>query len=499
MSEQLHIPRTKRVFINLPMLLRVLGWLLMIEAAFMLVPTLTCAIYQEPDVKAFLITTAITLATGIGMTFGIRTYNTSMGKREGFLLTSLVWVVFSFFGMIPYILCSNPLTITDAFFETMSGFTTTGATVYLNVEELSHGINMWRCLTQWLGGMGIILFTLAVLPMLNSSGGIQMFNAEVTGITHEKLRPRISQTAKGLWGVYGMLSLILCVLLWIGPLNFFDSICHAFSTMSTGGFSTRNNSIAYWDSNYVKIITTIFMFLGGVNFSLLYKVCHGEGLKSLFRNDTFRAYLKIVSLTFFAFVIAIVANGQAHSVADVTIDPLFQIITTITSTGLTASNFESWGSFVLALLFLLMFFGACAGSTSGGAKIDRMLYLVKNTSNELYRSIHPNAIRSVRINSMIMSPETVNRVIAFLCIYVIIVAAGGIMLTAFGLPIVDSFFSVFSCVSNVGLGTGVTGYSGYGFEVLPDIAKWVLSVFMLIGRLELFTVLILFTPAFWSK
>ncbi len=182
-----------------------------------------------------------------------------------------------------------------------------------------------------------------------------------------------------------------------------------------------------------------------------------------------------------------------------TIDPLFQIITTITSTGLTASNFESWGPFVLALLFLLMFFGACAGSTSGGAKIDRMLYLLKNTSNELYRSIHPNAIRSVRINSMIMSPETVNRVIAFLCIYVIIVAAGGIMLTAFGLPIVDSFFSVFSCVSNVGLGAGVTGYSGYGFEVLPDIAKWVLSVFMLIGRLELFTVLILFTPAFWSK
>ncbi|MCM1021519.1 MAG: TrkH family potassium uptake protein [Muribaculum sp.] len=488
-----------RIFINFPMLLRVLGWLLMIEAVFMMVPTLTCVIYDEPDLIPFLITTAITLFSGMLMTFGIRTYNTAMGKREGFLLTSMVWIVFSLFGMLPFIFCSCPLSMTDAFFETMSGFTTTGATVYPDVEKLSHGINIWRCLTQWIGGMGIILFTLAVLPMLNSTGGMQMFNAEVTGITHEKLRPRISQTAKGLWGVYALLSLVLCLLLWIGPLNLFDSVCHAFSTMSTGGFSTQNNSIAHWDSDYIKIVVTIFMFLGGVNFSLIYKACHGEGIKTLMKNDTLRTYVNIIALTFFAFVIAIAANGQANSISAVTIDPLFQIITTITSTGLTANNFESWGSFVLALLFVLMFFGACAGSTSGGAKIDRMLYLIKNTSNELYRSVHPNSIRSVRINSMVMSPETVNRVIAFLCIYVIIIALGGIMLTAFGLPLVDSFFSVFSCVSNVGLGVGITGYGGFGFEVLPDIAKWVLSIFMLIGRLELFTVLILFTPAFWRK
>lgn len=490
---------SKRIFINFPMLLRVLGWLLMIEAAFMLIPTVTCAIYHEYDFRPFLITTAVTLFFGIVMTFGIRTYNTSMGKREGFLLTSLVWIVFSLFGMLPFILSETPLSVTDAFFETMSGFTTTGASIYTDVEQLSHGINIWRCLTQWIGGMGIILFTLAVLPMLNSSGGMQMFNAEVTGITHEKLRPRISQTAKGLWGVYALLSLVLCLLLWIGPLDFFDSLCHAFSTMSTGGFSTKNNSIAFWNSNYLKVVVTVFMFLGGVNFSLIYKACHGEGIKTLLKNDTLRAYLGIVGFTFVAFVIAIVANGQAKSISDVTIDPIFQIVTTITSTGLTASNFESWGPFVISLLFVLMFFGACAGSTSGGAKIDRMLYLIKNTSNELFRSIHPNAIRSVRINSMVMSPETVNRVIAFLCIYVIIIAFGGIMLTAFGLPIVDSFFSVFSCVSNVGLGVGVTGYSGYGFEVLPDIVKWFLSMFMLIGRLELFTVLILFTPAFWRK
>ncbi len=484
--------------INYPMLLRVLGWLLMIEGSFMSIPLLTCIIYGESDVWAFAAAFAVTIICGALMTFCIRPASPSMAKREGFLLTASVWVVFSFFGMIPFMLCDTPIGVTDAFYETMSGFTTTGSTVYPTVETLSHGINLWRCLTQWLGGMGIILFTLAVLPMLNYSGGMQMFNAEVTGITHEKLRPRISQTAKGLWSIYFILTIILFGLLWLGPMNLFDSICHALSTMSTGGFSTRDNSIGFWDSNYVKIVVTLFMFLGGVNFSLIYKGAHGD-LKAIWRNDTFVAYIKIIVLSFVAFVIAIATAGKAYSWEDITIDPLFQIVTTMSSTGLTANNFETWGPFVLALVFILMFFGACAGSTSGGAKIDRLLYLLKNTNNELYRSVHPNAIRSVRINGSIMSPETVDKVIAFLCIYVMVIAFGGILLTAIGIPIVDAFFSSFSCVSNIGLGAGVTGVGGMGYDVIPDLGKWVLSFLMLIGRLELFTVLILFTPAFWSK
>ena len=271
------------------MLLRVLGWLLLIEAIFMLLPLITCLLYNENDLFSFLISVGVTLAAGLIMTFCIKPSYTSMAKREGFLLTALVWVVFSLFGMLPFMLCSTPLSMTDAFFETMSGFSTTGATVYQSVDGLSHGINMWRCLTQWIGGMGIILFTLAVLPMLNHSGGMQMFNAEVTGITHEKLRPRISQTAKGLWAIYFILTVVIFFLLWIGPMDFFDSLCHAFSTMSTGGFSTRNDSIAYWDSNYVKIVVTVFMFLGGVNFALIFRAMHGD-IKSLYRNDTFMSY-----------------------------------------------------------------------------------------------------------------------------------------------------------------------------------------------------------------
>jgi trk system potassium uptake protein TrkH len=484
--------------INFPMLAKVLGWLLMIESLFMLVPTATSLIYSESDAVVFLLSAVFTCVCGAVMTFCIHPSHTQMAKREGFLLTSLVWVVFSFFGMIPFMFCDHPLNITDAFFETMSGFTTTGCSIFESVEELSHGVNMWRCLTQWLGGMGIILFTLAVIPMLNYSGGMQMFNAEVTGITHEKLRPRISQTAKSLWAIYFVLTILLIFLLWLGPMNFFDSVCHSLTTVSTGGFSTRNSSIGFWHSNYIKWVITLFMFLGGINFSLMYKAVHGDW-RAMLRNDTFKAYLYTVGVMYVIFALSITLSGHAHSIAAVTIDPLFQIITTITSTGLTADNFENWGPLVLSLSFCLMFIGACAGSTSGGAKIDRFLYLLKNINNELYRSVHPNAIRSVRINGNVMIPEIVDKVIAFLCIYVMVIVAGGIMLTAMGLPFMDAFFSSFSCVSNTGLGAGVTGYSGSGYEIIPPMGKWVLALLMLIGRLEIFTVLILFTRAFWKK
>ncbi len=482
--------------INFPMLLRVIGWLMMIEAFFMLFPMVVCLIYGESDYKAFAISAAITALSGISMTSFIRPSRTQMAKREGFLLTALVWVVFSIFGMLPFILSKYPLTVSDAFFEAMSGFTTTGASVMLSVEHLSHGILLWRCLMQWIGGMGIILFTLAVIPMFNQSGGIQMFNAEVTGITHEKIRPRISQTAKGLWLVYIILSIMLGVLLWIGPMNAFDSVCHALSSMSTGGFSTRDASIGAWDSNYVNIVITVFMFLGGVNFAMLFKTVTTGNVKHLWHNDTFKIYLYVIVLMFILFITAIIVRGQVSSWESLSIDPLFQIISTITSTGYTVGNFENWGTFVLALVFVLMFFGACAGSTSGGAKLDRLLYLLKNVRNEIYRSIHPNAIKSVRVNGKVVPQDTVNKVVAFLCIYVMLIMMGGIVLTAMGLPLVDSFFSAFSCISNTGLGAGVTGYGG-SYELIPDMGKWVLSFLMLIGRLEIFTVLILFTRGFW--
>lgn len=487
----------KRAQINFPALTRIVGLLLLIESIFMLIPLITCLVYNENDYKAFLITILITSVVGGVMTIATRSSDKDMGKREGFLLTALTWVVFSIFGMLPFMLGDSKMSISDAFFEAMSGFTTTGASVMTSIDHLSNGIHMWRCLMQWIGGMGIILFTLAVIPMLNHSGGMQMFNAEVTGVTRDKLSPRISQTAKGLWLVYIILTFILCALLWLGPMNLFDSICHAFSTMSTGGFSTRTESIGAWDTVYVKSVLTLFMFLGGVNFALLFRAATGH-VGDLWKSEVFRAYVIIVGVMLGLFVVAIVANNQVLSWESVTIDPLFQIVSTITSTGLTIGDFENWGPFVVALTFMLMMFGACAGSTSGGAKIDRMLFLMKNIRNEIYRSLHPNAICSVRINGKVLSADVVNKVIAFLCIYVILILVGGIVLTATGIPLVDAFFSAFSCIGNTGLGAGVTGYGG-SYDIIPDVGKWVLSLLMLMGRLELFTVLLLFTRTFWKK
>ncbi len=489
--------KKKRSLINLPMLLRVSGWLMMIESLFMLIPMGTCLYFRESDWLPFELTAAGTGATGFVLSRHIRPSHYSMSKRDGFLLTAMVWVVFSIFGMLPFMFCKMPISLSDAFFEAMSGFTTTGASVLLDVTHMSHGIHIWRATMQWLGGMGIILFTLAVIPMLNSSGGMLMFNAEVTGITHDKLRPRISQTAKALWMLYFAFTIMLVALLWSGPMNFFDSVCHAFGAISTVGYSTRNEGIAAFNSIYVKVVLTIFMFVGGVNFSLIYRSLRGE-FGALRRNDVFRTYVGLIAVMYILFVIGITTQGTYEGWEDLTIDPLFQIVSTITSTGFTPSNFEQWGPLVLALVFMLMLFGACAGSTSGGAKIDRLLFLVKNCRNELYRCIYPHAIMSVRVNGKVVSNDIVGKVIAFLCIYMLLISIGGTAMAAMGVPIIDAFFSAFSCMSNTGLGAGITGYGG-SYEMLPDAAKWLLSFLMLTGRLEIFTVLLLFAPSFWRK
>ncbi len=484
-------------FINFPVVLRVIGLLLVIESVFLLVPMATCLYYGENDWRAYLFTMCVTLSCGGSMTL-IRPRSSSMGKREGFLLTALVWIFFSIFGMLPFIFTTNgALSVSDAFFEAMSGFTTTGATIMTSISHLSHGAVIWRSLMQWIGGMGIILFTLAVIPMLNHSGGMQMFNAEVTGITHDKLRPRISQTAKSLWLIYFTLTAILFVLLVIGPMGKFDALCYAFSIMSTGGFATSDAGLSLWHSDYIEIVATFFMFIGGVSFSLIYRAVHRD-FRAIWNNDVFRFYLLVIAVFFALFVINIVLQGQATSIKSVTLDPLFQIVSLISSTGFEVGDFGHWGTFAISMSMFLMYFGACAGSTSGGAKLDRLIYMLKNSRNEIDRCIHPNNILTVRVNGRVIPHETVSKVTAFLCLYMFIIIVGGIILTAMGLPLVDSFFSTFTCISNTGLGAGVTGYGGT-FAIVPDAGKWLLAFIMLTGRLELFTVLVIFTPSFWKK
>lgn len=481
--------------INYRTVVRLLAQLMLIESGFMMIPMLVSIFYGENDYYAFLVAILITLLASWAILSGVRSGRRDLGKREGYMLTSLVWVVFSIFGMIPFMVSDVSLGLTDAFCETMSGFTTTGCSVLNDVESLSHGVHIWRCLMQWIGGLGIMIFTLAVMPMLNSSGGMQMMNAELPGITKEKLSPRVSQTAKRLWLVYMLLTLLLAVLLCIGPMNIFDGICHALSTMSTGGFSTRNDSIGAWDSWYIRLVVLVFMFIGGVNFALIYRASIGK-IRASWKDETFRFYVKVIIVLTILLTIGYIVNCRPEWSMSVFVDPLFQVVSTLTSTGYSVTDCQSWGTFVFPILLILMFVGASAGSTSGGCKLDRISFLFKNCHNEIMKCIHPNRVYSVSINNRVQSPELVSKVMAFMWLYMGAIIGGGIMLVLLGMPISDSLFASLSCVGNTGLGAGVTADS---FVDVPVAGKWILSLLMLVGRLEIFTVLVLFTRDFWRK
>jgi trk system potassium uptake protein TrkH len=410
---------------------------------------------------------------------------------------AVVWIVFSAFGMLPFLLCDHPLTVSESFFEAMSGFTTTGATVIRDIERCSHGIMIWRALTQWIGGLGIVMFTLALIPSLNNNGGLSMFHAEINGITHDKLGARISKTAKILWSVYAILTIILAALLWIGPMDFFESVCHAFTTISTGGYSTRNASIGAFNSPYVKIVLTLFMFIGGVNFTLMVSAVKGR-IKVFWENDVFKAYVGFIIVNYAMTTASLLLHGKYEGVESVTIDPLFHIVSAVTSTGFSVGNFEAWGALSLTLTILMMYMGACAGSTTGGAKIDRLLYLLKSFRVEMKRAIRPRSMRAVRVNGFFITPEKSNEIVAFMMIFTLLIIIGGVMLASMDFPIVDAFFASTSCVANNGLGAGITGITG-SYDFLPDVGKWVMSAMMLAGRLEVFTVVVLFAPSFWRK
>ena len=483
--------------INFAMILRVLGQLVLVEAAFMALPLLACLVARESDWKAFAITLGVTIAVGAAGTFLIHPKSKKLYRRDGLLLASVAWVVFSLFGMLPFLLSAFPLNAGEAFFEAMSGFTTTGATVIRDVERCSHGILLWRALTQWIGGLGIIIFTLTFIPALNNSGSLIMFHAEATGITHDKLGARISRTAKILWGIYCLLTVLLLAMLWVGPMDFFDSLCQSFTTISTGGFSTRNDSIAAFNSPYIKVVLTIFMFIGGISFSLILASIKRRG-RGGWRNDVFRAYVFIALLFYLSVAIAIVVQGHYTGVQSITVDPLFHIVSAMTSTGFSAGDWESWGFFVLTVTFLMMYVGACAGSTTGGVKVDRILYLLKNFILVVKRYIRPRLMRSVSVNNQIVDNEKGNEVFAFISIFTLLIVFGGLVLVAQGFPIVDAFFSSFSCLSNNGLGAGVTGITG-SYYFLPPTGLWIMSFLMLAGRLEIISIIALFIPSFWQR
>nr|MCR4765553.1 TrkH family potassium uptake protein [Bacteroidaceae bacterium] len=449
------------------------------------------------DALPFALVIVFTFLTGAVCNVLSHPQNRILKRRDGMLLASVAWVFFSLFGMLPFLFCSISLNVNEAFFEAMSGFTTTGATVIRDVESCSHGILLWRSLTQWIGGLGIILFTLTFIPSLNNRGSLMLFHAEATGITHDKLAARVSQTAKLLWGLYGLFTVMLIGLLSLGPISLFDNICHALSCISTGGFSTHNDGIAAYDSPYLKFILTIFMFIGGVSFGLIITSIKSSW-RQLWRNDVFRTYAYTICCFYLLIASAILLRHHYTGWESVTIDPIFHIVSAMTSPGFSAGNWESWGILVLTLTFFMMYIGACAGSTTGGAKLDRLLYLLKNFVYVVRRYVRPQLLTSVDVNGQHVDAERGSEIMAFIFIYTFLIIFGGVVLVVQGFPIVDAFFSSLSCVSNNGLGAGITGITG-SFDFLPASGKWVMSFLMLAGRLEIITLITLLIPSFWRN
>nr|NQU94593.1 TrkH family potassium uptake protein [Bacteroidota bacterium] len=418
----------------------------------------------------------------------------SIGKREGYIIVTFSWVVISLFGALPFVLSGAIHSYTDAFFETISGFTTTGASILNDIEAVPKGLLFWRSTTHWIGGMGIIVLSLAILPFLGI-GGMQLFIAEVPGPTPDKLHPRITATAKRLWGIYVILTVVETGLLMFGGMDLFDGLCHAFGTMATGGFSTKNTSITGF-SPYIQYVITLFMILAGTNFTLHYLALHGR-LKDIWKNEEYRYYLAAILVTTIIITITLVVDNTSPIETSFR-DSLFTVVSILTTTGFVTSNYLTWPGALWFLIFMLMFVGGSAGSTGGGIKIVRQLLLFKNSFLELKRLMHPQAIIPVRMNNRPVSQDIIFNVLAFFLIYMIIFAIGTFIMSIMGLDFESAIGSTVAALGNIGPGIGSVGPIG-NYADIPVAGKWFLSFLMLLGRLELFTVLILFSPAFWKR
>lgn len=481
---------------NVKLILNIIGFLLIIAGVLIFTGIPFSIYYNSNDIPALIISGVITSFSGLIIwLFTRKSDRKELGKREGYVIVTASWLVMSLFGSLPFIIHGSISNFTDAFFETMSGFTTTGASILTNIESMPYGLLFWRSLTQWLGGMGIIVLSIAILPILGI-GGMQLFMAEVPGPTKDKVHPRVRETAKRLWGIYFILTLAEIILLLIGGMNLFDAITHSFTTMATGGFSPKNSSIAFYTSPFLHYVIILFMFFAGMNFTLHYYALH-RNFDFLKENNEFRFYTAIIIVaTIFTMLI-----HQPH--VDFNLEEsfrhsLFQVVSLVTTTGFVTSDFEKWAPFSRIIFFTLLFVGGCAGSTGGSIKVIRHYLLFRNGFLELKRLIHPRAIIPVRVNNKTVPQEIILNVQAFFIFYILLFLLGSIIMSILGLDFVTALGAVATCLGNVGPGIGAVGPVS-NFAHIPEVGKWILSLLMLLGRLELFTVLIIFSSYFWKK
>lgn len=481
--------------LNAKMIYRLMGALILLETVMLVLCIAVSLYYGENDFGAFLLTTLITLIAGSTLLFMGKKAERSLSKRDGILIVSISWLVVSLFGMLPFYLSGYIPDVTNAFFETISGFTSTGATILDDIEALPHGLLFWRSITQWFGGLGIVFFTIAILPIFGG-GSIQLFAAESCGIARDKIHPRIGVTAKWIWSIYVGITILVIVLLHAGGMNIFDSVCHAFATAGTGGFSTKQASIAYYHSPYIEYVIAIFMTISGINFSMLLLFVNRR-FKKFISNTELKWYLSSVGL-FTLFIGAGLYFTQPMGVEEAFRTSFFQVASIHTSSGFATSDYMTWAPMLWGAIFIIMFIGACAGSTSGGIKCIRMVILTKVVRNEFKHLLHPNAVLPVRINKQVVPPAMLTSTLAFIFLYIVISVACILIIAGLGIGFTEAIGVVISSISNMGPGLGLTG-PAYSWNALPDAVKWLCAFLMLAGRLELFTVFILFSREFWKK
>ena len=481
--------------INAKLIAYAIGILVCVEAAMLFLCMGISLFYNEHTYTSFLYSAIINLVIGILLVAYGRGANTWMTRKDGYFIVTVTWLIFTLLGMLPFLFSGVIPSVTDAFFETISGFTTTGTTILDRIEDVPHSLLFWRSLTQWIGGLGIMCFTIALLPIFGG-GNLQLFSAEATGVTHEKIHPKISMNTKIIWVTYISLTIVCGFLLMIEGMTPFDAICHSLTTLSTGGYSTKQASVAYWDSACIDYTIAFFMMLASLNFALLIGAINGKVDKLLKDSETKWFMVSVAVLTLIIWLALSIQSGYDYDTA--LRKAFFQVVTIHSSCGFSTDDYNLWPRFTWMFLLFAMLAGGCTGSTAGGMKSMRIMILFHGIRNEFKRLIHPNAVLSVRINKHVISRDVVATVSMFTIFYMVCIFVGCVLMMIFGLDFLEAVSCTISALGNTGPGMGAYG-PAFTMSSMPDVVKWIMSFLMLIGRLELFSVLILFSPVFWKE
>ena len=483
---------------NKKIVLHSLAQIALLEAVLMLLPAAVALYYRETEtVKVFLIVAAAMALLQVPILVLTKTKNADMNFRDGVAIAAMGWIVISFFGALPFYISGEIPSFTDALFESISGFTTTGSSILGDVEALTKGMQFWRCFTHWVGGMGVLVLTVAILPSDKKSSSLQLMRAECPGPTVEKLVPKGKSSALILYVIYTVLTLIMVLFLVIGGMPLYDSVCTTFGTAGTGGFGIKNAGLGFYNSAYIEGVVTVFMILFGVNFNIYYFIVMRR-FSAIFKNSELKVYLSIIAVSIGMIIANLMAYGVYNSFSKSFRYTSFQVGSIMTSTGFATADFDQWPEFAKVVLVMLMFIGACAGSTGGGFKVSRVIILVRTAKRNLRKLLHPKSVNVVKSDDKSLNIETVHGVSCYLIIYLLIFIASLLIISLNNMDFTSSFTSVTTCFNNIGPGLSKVGPT-CNFSELSDLSKYTLSLDMLLGRLECIPILMMFAPSMWIK